>query len=159
MARSTRHYDQHWLCKPFSLRVALRIIFVLGIGLIFCVTHLHLRFGLHQVRRETIRLQTLQGTLASEINALRGQTEALKQPEHLFEVARQDLGMTNYSPEKREQLSIPEEIHSRYALARASRRASSLAGDSTGMIQTGQWLAVLSERIGLTGEAQARETR
>ncbi|MCL5269549.1 MAG: hypothetical protein M1457_03095 [bacterium] len=135
----------------------LKIMVVLAVALVFGLAHLHLRFSLNELRSETIRLQSLQETLRSNINALRGETGALKRSEQLYNYASNELGMVPYKIENRVNYVIPEEIYARYAMARA---AHDPATDDRIEFADSQarWLEALSDRIGLIGMSMAGQT-
>jgi len=139
---------------PFS--ALMRVLFALGLLLLFALGHLHLRFMLDGVRRDAIRLQTTHDQLTSENNALRGELEALKQPERLFEFARAELGMMPYG-EERVEIRMPEEIYTRYAMARTKAGGPAQPPLSPTAIQAALWLERLGERVGWAPAAQAGE--
>jgi hypothetical protein len=137
------------------LGAILRIVTILTVVMGFSLAHLHLRFSLNRVRAEEIRLQTLQGTLVSDLNALRGETESLKRPERLYDFARGELGMVEYNPAQRQTLRMPEDVYSRYAMARAAGERDLAAHGQPRQAEV--WLQAMGDQIGLIGQALARE--
>jgi len=139
--------------KALPVRTLLRVIAIF-VGLLgFGLAHLYLRFNTNELRAETIRLQSLQGTLLSEINAVRSQNETLKRPENLFDYARVELGMVPYRTIERDVLAMPENVYQRYEIARAAGRGP--AGDRNQPEMF--WVARLSEQFGLISQALAKE--
>jgi len=143
--------------KPLPVRNLVAVTLLFGALLCFGLGHLTLRFSLSDLRIETIRLQGVQDNLLSEINALRGQNEALKRPERLYEYARLELGMIPYRTAEREVFQMPMDVYQRYELARVSPGAT-LPGapdSAAGAL----WLERLSERFGLISQALAGEKK
>ena len=138
---------------PFGL--ALRIVMVLAVVAGFWIGHLHLRFNLDTMQAETLRLQNVESMLHSDINAMRSANETLKQPERLYDYARQELGMIALAPAQRETLRMPEEIYTRYALA-LSEASSSMLADRP-FAPGDQWVSRLGRRVGLLRQAEAAE--
>jgi cell division protein FtsB len=134
----------------------LKILLALSMVLAFGLAHIHLRVRLGQLRREVSTLQGDQGRLLSEINAVRTQNEALKTPKNLQLYARNELGMVAYNSARREMIVMPEEIQTRYALARATSERMLARSDQDDRQE--RWLTTLGERIGLIGDALAEES-
>ena len=139
--------------RPLPFASMIRLLMMLGVALVLCLAHLHIRFCLSDLRRETNQLQTLEGTLDSEINALSAEVESLKHPDTLNDFARNKLGMVPYNPVHREVIRIPEQIHIRYAMARAQRKGREDRTARTDAL----WVEALGERLGLSGRAMASE--
>ncbi len=157
MKRPNRTRSRRRHLKPLPLRTAIRIVLGLGVLLILGLAQLHVRFSLNTVQRETRRLQALQRTLSSEVNALRGETESLKHPEVLFEYGRRELGMVRYGPEP-ETLTVPRDVRRRYDVARSIIHPRRVEEERGGLRRAGQWLQAVGNRIGLAPEAAAGET-
>jgi hypothetical protein len=140
--------------NPLPPSSILKVVLVLAVLVAMGLAHIHLRMKLSQTRREIASLQGDQGRLLSEINAVRTSNEAIKTPRNLQTYARNDLNMVAYNPSRRETIVIPEQIQTRYALARSSGGIRP-AGERVD--EQDLWLSSIGERIGLIGEAQARQ--
>jgi hypothetical protein len=153
-------------CASYSGRIApalpLGIIFKilagLSIVLLFMVAHLHLRFSVNTLQAEMIKLQNDHTRLLAENSEMAAQNESFKQPDRLLSYARHEIGMVPISPTEHEVLSIPSDVQSKYALARASRRQSPLSPEDRLLQQRAVWLSAFGERVGLSANAEARET-
>lgn len=157
MSMFTRCTTTGHAAKPLPMKNMIGVTVFFGALLCFGLGHLYLRFSLSDLRAETIRLQAVQGNLLSEINALRGQNEALKRPERLYEYAHAELGMVPYRVADREVLAMSKDVYQRYELARAVQ-GPALTGapeDAAGAL----WLERLSERFGLISQALAGEKK
>lgn len=158
MSSLTRCTVHGHLPKPLPAPTLLKALVVFTALLAFGLTHLYLRFSLAELSRETIGLQSLQATLMSENNALRGRTEALKRPERLMEYAKVELGMVPYRATERETHRISARIYDRYEVARASEDRLLLTGGQPGQPRD-LWIEKLSERFGLISQALASEAK
>lgn len=148
-------YETPWVMPPAALAKAM---VVAGVLLALGVAHLSLRFHLARLQRETSTLQARQGVLASDVKALQGRTESLKNPQRLFEYARLELGMvpTRQDAEKRI-VQVSDEAFKSFELARAEfdgrlepvRKGGTSAGEA--------WYEKVSDRLGLIGQAVAGE--
>lgn len=143
--------------KALPIKTLVEVIMIFAVIMTFGIAHLYLRFSLNAVQTETNYLQSLQGTLQSEVKALQGKTEALKRPERLFEYAHLELGMVPYGTSEREMLRVPKDIFTRYEMARASQETM-LASAGAPAGSRARWLEKLSERFGLISQALAGET-
>jgi hypothetical protein len=139
-----------------SIGVA-KILLSLGVIVVFCLAHVGLHARLFRLRHDISALQSDQGDLLSQVNALRLANEAMETPKSVQEYARDALGMIPCDATRHESLVTPDETVARYALARASADRSMVqaAGDKD---KAGRLLTLMGEqigRIGLSGDAAA----
>jgi hypothetical protein len=134
----------------------LKVLVVFGVALAFGIAHLSLRFQLNKIELETGRLQSLQGTLASEVKALEGRTAALKNTKWLTEYGCQELGMVPYRQDgEKVVVRMRQDVHERYELARASLAGK--AESAPAPYSRTLWIEKLGDRVGLIGDALAGE--
>lgn len=133
----------------------LKVLVVFGVALAFGIAHLSLRFQLNKIELETGRLQSLQGTLASEVKALEGRTAAFKDTKRLYQYGCQELGMvpSRQDGEKRV-LKVREDLYTRYELARANLGARNAA---PAPFSKTLWIEKLGDRVGFINDALAGE--
>ena len=136
----------------------LRIVFALSIAGLFMVAHLRLRFGVNELRAETIRLQISHEKVLSQNNSIAAQNESLMDPQRLRDFARNELGMAPASRMDKESLVIPPDVAEKYTLARAARQQAPISPEDRLLRERAVWLAAFGERMGLSSNAQARET-
>ncbi len=132
----------------FKVLVLMAVLFLFGLA------HLHLRFSLNDLRAQTIRLQSVQGNLRSSINALRGETEALKHPDRLDAYATRELGMVPCDSRRRVSCQMPSEIYTRYAMARAAQDRAVASADRAAYTDS-RWIEVLGDQVGLINKSMA----
>jgi len=142
-------------CGAVPLKVALKIVLVLSVTGLFWSAHLYLRFGVDQFRAETVRMQHDESLLQRELGAMRSENEALKQPERLYDYARNKLGMVAIGPDQRKTLRIPDEVSERYALARVPLTPPVASANPS----AAGWIDSLGDRVRLSRQAQAAITR
>lgn len=142
-------HETPWVLSPIAL---IQVVGVAAVLLTLGVAHLSLRFHLTRIQRETSQLQMRESDLSSEVKALQGKTESLKNPKRLFEYARLELGMVPSRPdEEKRVLRVPDDVYSRYLLARAE-----LDG-RTGPVRTGEsaWYEKVGNRLDFISKAVA----
>ena len=147
-SRNGRPQKPAFVLAPGAL---IRILALTVAVLFFLGAHLHLRFRVNQMHTEAVRLQHVESLLKSEIQAMSSENERLKQPERLYDLARNELGMEAIRPAQRRTLRMPEEIYARYE-SPTNRVQRSLASRRA---PRPSWLDQISERIGLSSPAQA----
>lgn len=149
--------------RPLPLWTIMRVMLALAVVLGFGLAHLGLRFKLHETRVETNRMQTQKTKLVSTVKALTSEIEALKEPEALLAYARGTLGMDYYVSSERETIRMPQEVHARYAMARAAIEDRMIAATRSELERQGEmWLEIVNERIdkmGMATTAVASEAR
>jgi hypothetical protein len=129
-----------------------KILLTLAVVVAFCLAHVGLHARLFRLRRDISALQSAQGDLLSQANALRLANEAMKTPKSVQEHARDALGMIAYDATRHESMVTPDETRARYALARAvSDRTTAQAGDDAD--KAGRLLTLMGEQIGWIGPA------
>jgi hypothetical protein len=153
MSPFTRCQSKRRRANPLPPAVIAKWVLIMAVVVGLGWAHVYLRVHLTSMRREIGMLQGDQGRLLSEINAVRTDNEALKTPRNLQAFARNELDMVAYNPANRETIVMPEQIQTRYALARAG---NGRPGDAPVSTQE-RWLSSIGERIGLVNEAQAAE--
>jgi hypothetical protein len=147
--------------RPLPLSALLKVLVVFSAALVFGAAHLALRFKLDVIEAETNQLQSLAGTLTSEVKALQGKNEALKQPDHLYQYASAELGMVPYRASERSVLRLNQAVYARYASPEATSQWMARAGGEAApaaAAKDNSFFERLSERLGLLGQAQAAET-
>src|SRR3990170_2787103 len=98
MSRFTQCKEAVRRTKVAPPAVLVKIVLALSVMLAFGLAHIHLRVRLSQTRRQIGVLQAEQGRLLSDVKAVRGENEALKNPKALQAYASHELGMVSYNP-------------------------------------------------------------